>query len=160
MYDTTRRNKHIESYRLTEKEKIFKGQFKQYLSTVAPEILGPIILNNPGEKWRIMMIKKSGIEIPPAVQKAIEYQEKRDEEIKIYREFLSDQQIDKNSSSNLKGHILSELYNKFIEQYGVGEFSKFKSIIIKIMREKQEIKSADNFTYAIMKFSVLNSMDG
>ena len=49
----------------------FKANFKDYLSTVPSDVLGPIMVENPDE-WIIIMIKKSGIELPVTIANAIQ----------------------------------------------------------------------------------------
>jgi hypothetical protein len=139
----------------------FREQFQAYLKSVPSEILGPLMLNNPGEKWRIMMIKSSGLILPKSLMNAIKQYEdknqKEEEMINSVRLFLDDY----NSSIQKTSHSKRDLYTsyrKWHDHHCDGKalsFKEFRLVIDQCQFSCNEKKSADALTYKLLKLSVI-----
>ena len=133
---------------------IFKEKFKSYITDIPPEILGPIILANPGHEWRIIIIKqmqKDGIEIDKQILEEIKKYDNNS--LKIYY----DEQY------NFANAIKDE-YSKFRDFHRENFSDKIPSSLDfkYFIKSKENIKAnvlTDTYSdFVIMKLSILNNI--
>jgi len=69
---------------LDSEELKFRSLFNNYLKSVPSDILGPMMIEHPGEAWRVKLIKRSGLELPKRVAEAVERFDEKNEEREKY----------------------------------------------------------------------------
>jgi len=144
------------NYQLTDEEIKFRSEFQEYLKLVPSEILGPMIVENPGERWRIFMIKKSGIKLPRRVEEVVkEYenkQKKHDDYLTQLKTLIENEKdnlvIDINLYIKFKNWIIENGFD--IEHHS---FFDFKNAINSILKNRSSFK--DPIDYELMKISIL-----
>jgi hypothetical protein len=142
---------------LTEEEGIFQEQFKKYFESVPSEVVGPIMANNPGEGWRVILIRQSKLRIPKRLEIMMNQYDKlkeiSNEGNQVYKEFISQHEV---------GSIDKKLYGEFrvfCREYGYANedhYHKFKELLeFSVENNRRQNMKKSPFDYELMKLSVM-----
>lgn len=134
---------------LTKEEKEFQKQFKNYIEGIPSERLGQLIHNYPGEKWRILLIKESGIKLPDRLQQEIKSFDKKEQ----YKNLIKDFSTGKDSSER---QLYTEFYSWCLENSVTRpkSFHEFKQILNETASDNLST-TCDKHTCALLKMIVL-----
>ena len=127
----------------------FRDQFKAYISKIPASELGPLIIMNPGEKWRIVILKRMLNEdyiIPDILQDKIE--DLRETSLEIwYKE---------NPAYNDKLYSQFKTFHceNWPEKY-IPSIREFKNFYDNITQKEIKLKNMSQQDFELMKLSLI-----